>query len=133
MIDKTINFVIIVDMPIKIIKDKISIQELRDLAREGFGNVIKAVVDAEQEIMAVGGELHADEEVELMEKEASKREYMWGINLLLEKFGTEEFIEFDSMVNIKPVFGNRSRGVENPEIQEKIKNLVGKLVVFQNA
>lgn len=120
-------------MSIRIIKDKISIQELRDLAREGFGNAIKAVVDVEQGIMAVGGELHADEEVELMEKEASKREHTWGVNFLLEKFETEGFIEFDSMINLKPVFGNRSRGVENSEIQEKIRKIVGKLVVFQNA
>ena|SRR3989338_2578746 len=114
-------------MSIKIIKDNISIAELKEMAKEEFGDVIKAVVDVEQEIMAVGGELHADEEVLLMEEVESKRANTWGINLYLEKSG-EDFIEFDSMVNIKPAFGNRSRGVENPEVQEKIKKIVKKLV-----
>ena len=114
-------------MSIKIIKDNISIAELKEIAKEEFGDVIKAVVDVEQEIMAVGGELHADEEVLLMDNKGSLRENTWGINLYLEKSG-EDFIEFDSMVNIKPAFGNRSRGVENEEIREKIKKIVKKIV-----
>ncbi|MDP3785268.1 MAG: DUF5674 family protein, partial [bacterium] len=65
-------------MAIKIIKEPISKDELREIARAGFGDVVKAVVDIEQGIMAVGGELHADEEVLLMEKEESKRENTWG-------------------------------------------------------
>lgn len=114
-------------MVIKIVKHKLSIQELKKMAREEFGDVVKAVVDVEQEIMAVGGELHADEEVELMEKAGSKREFTWGINLYPEKSG-EEFIEFDSMINLKPAYGNRSRGIDNLEIQRKIKDIVNKLL-----
>ncbi|GAH13644.1 unnamed protein product, partial [marine sediment metagenome] len=78
-------------------------------------------------IMAIGGELHADEEVVLIEQEGSKREYIWGINLYPEK-SIEEWIEFDSVINLKPSFDNRSREVDNPEIKKKIKNIVEKLV-----
>lgn len=99
-----------------------------EIAREEFGDIVKAVVDIEQEIMAVGGELHADEEVFLSENKGSKRENTWGINLYPKKTD-EEWIEFNSMVNIKPAFGNRSRGVESLEIQKKIKETVKKLVV----
>ena len=113
----------------KIVKDYVSIGELREMAKEEFGDVIKAVVDIDQEIMAIGGELHADEEALLTEEADSKREYTCGINLRLEKFGTEEFVEFDSMINIKPSLGNRSRGVENSEIREKIKAIVDKKVL----
>lgn len=98
-----------------------------EIAKGQFGNLVKAVVDVEQGIMAVGGELHADEEVLLMEQEGSKREHIWGINLYPEKTG-EDWIEFDSVINLKPSFGNRSRGVDNPEIQKKIRNIVEKLV-----
>ncbi len=97
------------------------------IAKEGFGDLVKAVVDLEQEIMAVGGELHADEEVLLMEKEGSKRENTWGINIYPER-GEADWVEFDSMINLKPAQGNRSRMVENSEVQEKIKQIVGKLV-----
>lgn len=114
-------------MEIRIIKKPIGKKELEQLAQEGFGDVLKAVVDIEQEIMAVGGELHADEEVLLMDKENSKRENTWGINFYFDK-PEENFIEFYSMINLKPSFGNRSRKVENPEIKEKIKSIVKKLV-----
>ena len=114
-------------MEIKIIKSPISKERLKEIAKNQFGDLVKAVVDVEKEIMAIGGELHADEEVLLMEQENSKRENTWGINLYLEK-GEDEWIEFDSMINIKPSYENRSRSVENSEIQEKIKSIVKKLV-----
>jgi hypothetical protein len=115
-------------MEIKIVKDSINKKELIDMAKEQFGDLLKAVVDVEQEIMAVGGEMHADDEVILMEQEDSRREHTWGINLYPEKSG-EELIEFDSIINIKPSYGNRSREVENPEIKAKIKTIVNKLIV----
>lgn len=114
-------------MEIKIVKDSISRKELIDMAKRQFGSLLKAVVDVEQGIMAVGGEMHADGEVILMEQEGSKREHTWGVNLYPEK-REEESIEFDSIVNIKPSYGNRSRDVENPEIKEKIKVIVNKLI-----
>ena len=98
------------------------------MANEEFGDIVKAVVDARQGIMAIGGELHADEEVLLSEQEGSKREDTWGINLYPKKSG-DEWIEFDSMVNLKPHFGNRSRDVESAEIREKIREIIKKLVI----
>ena len=116
-----------INMIIRIVKNSIKRSELEEIAREGFGDLIKAVVDTEQEIMAVGGELHADEEVELTNKEDSKRGDTWGINLYLKRTGGD-WIEFDSMINLKPHYGNRSRNVENPEIREKIRKIVNKLI-----
>ena len=115
-------------MEIKIVKDSINKKELIDIAKGQFGDLVKAVVDVGQRIMAVGGEMHADEEVMLMEQEGSKREHTWGINLYPEKSG-EELIEFDSIINIKPSYGNRSRDVENPKTREEIKMIVNKLIV----
>ena len=114
-------------MEIKIVKDSIKKEELLEIAEKQFGDLLKAVVDVGQGIMAVGGEMHADEEVMLMEQEGSKRENTWGINLYPGKKGGE-MIEFDSIINLKPSFGNRSRGVDNSEIKEKIKNIVERLV-----
>jgi len=115
-------------MEIKIVKDSINKKELADMAKEQFGNLVKAVVDVGQGIMAVGGEMHADEEVVLIEQESSKREDTWGINLYPEKT-SDDWIEFDSVINLKPSFGNRSRNVDNPEIQKKIRNIIEKLVL----
>ncbi len=115
-------------MEITIVKDSISKKELVDIAEQQFGDLVKAVVDIEQEIMAIGGELHSDEEVALMEQEGAKREHTWGINLYPEKTG-DDWIEFDSVINLKPSFDNRSRGVENSETRKKIQNIIQKLVV----
>lgn len=115
-------------MEIKIVEDSITRDELARIASEEFGDVVKAVVDIAQEVMAVGGELHADEEALLMERRGSKREHLWGINVYPKKSG-EEWIEFDSMINLKPAHGNRSRGIEDEKIREKIIAIVKKLIV----
>lgn len=114
-------------METRIVKAKVSRAELAALAHEQYGNIIKAVVDIEQDIMGVGGELHVDIQSLLIEQEHSRGDTTWGINLYLEKIG-DDFIEFDSMINLKPALGNRSRDVEDSETQEKIRTIVGKIV-----
>jgi len=111
---------------IQIVEDPIHINELEKMGREGFGEMVKAVVDIEKEIMAIGGELHADGEAILLSS-SSKQENLWGINLYPQK-KDEEFIEFDSVINLKPLQGNRSRGIEDPLIQKRIKEIVQRLI-----
>ncbi len=114
------------EQEIKIIKDSISLDELKNMAREHFGDWIKAVVDLEQKIMAVGGEMHSDEEALLL-KQGSRQENLWGINILVD-MPKDSYIEFDSMINIRPRQGNRSRFVENPEIQNQIITVVNNII-----
>lgn len=77
--------------------------------------------------MAIGGNLHSDEEAILLDN-GSAQDHLWGINLYPEA-GGEEFIEFDSMINVRPSLGNQSRGVENEDVRKKIKAIVGKLIL----
>ena len=88
--------------------------------------LVKAVVDAGNAIMAIGGELHADEECVLLEQGSVRRD-LWGINLYPGD-GTEDWIEFDSMINLRPSQGNRSRGVEDPALRDRIRSIVVSLV-----
>ncbi len=111
----------------KIVNDKISVDELRKIAEETFGELVKAVVDVEKEVMAVAGELHSDEEMLLLSS-GSKQKNLWGINLYPEKYPNEDWIEFDSIINLRPYFGNKSRGVDDPEVRKKIIEIVNKLV-----
>ena len=108
-------------------KNKVSIFALKEMAKKMFGNLVKAVVDIEREIMAVDGELHSDEEL-LLAENGSKRTDVWGINLYPEFFGTDKFVEFDSMINIKPQLKNRSRGIDDVEIRKKIFKIVEKII-----
>ena len=92
-----------------------------------FGDLVKAVVDIEKEIMVIDAELHADQEKVLLEN-GSLQENLWGINLYPDDFQDEDFIEFDSMINLRPSWGNRSRGVDDENIQKKIIEIVSEIV-----
>jgi hypothetical protein len=111
----------------KIVQKEIALKELRQMAEKMFGNLVKAVVDIEKEIMAVDGELHADEEGLLLEN-GSKQENLWGINIYPAQSGKQR-IEFDSMINLRPRQNNMSRGVNNLKIREKIIKITDKLIV----
>ena len=90
------------------------------------GAMVKGVADVEQKLLAIDAEMHADLEQLLLEN-GSSQDDLWGINLWLNEDG-EDFIEFDSMINIRPRQGNRSRDVESPETREKIRRVVAKWI-----
>ncbi len=113
-------------MDIRVIKVPITRTELGEIAKERFGDLVKAVVDIEQGLMAVGGELHADEEALLLEQ-GSAQNNLWGINLY-PAIADENWIEFDSMINVRPSRNNRSRGVDDTAIRERIINIVKQLI-----
>jgi hypothetical protein len=110
----------------KIIDTTLSLEDLKTMARNRFGDLVKAVVDVEREIMAVDGELHSDEEALLLENGSLQRN-LWGINIYPE-LEEKDWIEFDSLINIRPSQGNRSRGVDDPALKEKIIRIVLNLV-----
>jgi len=97
------------------------------MAEDGFGDMVKAVVDIRAGIIAIGGGLHADEEAVLLDL-GSPQADLWGINLYPEQHGTEDWIEFDSMINVRPKQGNRSRSVEDAETRRRIVDIVSRLV-----
>ena len=113
-------------MDITIIRDAVTRHELNDMAKQQFGDMVKAVVDVEQGIMAIGGELHSDEEAMLLDQ-GSVQKNLWGINLYPER-PASEWIEFDSMINVRPSGGNRSRYVENAETRDIVTTIVNRLV-----
>lgn len=113
---------------IKVVDQPLSLAKLKFEAQQVFGDVVKAVVDVQKEIMAINGELHADEESLLLEQ-GSKQADLWGINLYPADFGQVDWLEFDSMINLRPSQKNFSRGIDNQEIQQKIREIVAKLIV----
>ncbi len=110
----------------KLISELITLQELKGMSDRMFGGLVKAVVDIEKNIMVVDAAMHADEEKVLLES-GSKQDDVWGINLYPELKGND-FIEFDSMINVRPRLNNFSRNIENKDLQKKIINIVNRLV-----
>jgi len=109
-----------------IVREQIPLADLDAMAKAQFGDLVKAVVDVERGVMAIGGELHSDEEALLLE-DGSNQLHIWGINLY-PAIGEENWIEFDSMINIRPSQGNRSRSVDDPETRKAIVAVVVRLV-----
>jgi hypothetical protein len=110
----------------RIVRSAISLAEVRDLAQQRFGDMVKATIDVGRNVMAIGGELHADEESLLLE-DGSAQSDVWGINLYPGEAG-DDWIEFDSMINVRPSQGNRSRGVEDVALRERIRRVVNSLI-----
>ena len=112
--------------PLEPVLRPITRARLNELAESGFGDMIKAVVDCVRRVMVVGGELHADEEQWLLEN-GSQQADLWGINLYPAET-SDDWIEFDSMINVRPSQGNPTRDVESPETQRLIRSIVAELV-----
>ena len=113
-------------MPIQIVSARVPLDDLRRLAEGQFGEFVKAVVDVSRGIMAIGGELHADEEAVLLQDGARQAD-LWGINLY-PAMPLRDFVEFDSMINVRPSRGNRSRGIEDAAVRRLIEDVVVRLV-----
>jgi hypothetical protein len=110
----------------KLVEEPIGLTELKEMTARGFGTLVKGVVDVEAGIMALDAELHADEEALLLEHGSNQRD-LWGINLYPEIDG-DEWIEFDSVINLRPASGNRTRGVDDPAVRDRIRRIVTRLV-----
>lgn len=113
-------------MNMKILGEKIQKNELLKMEFVLGGPMIKGVVDVKKELLGVDADLHADIEKLFLEN-GSIQEDLWGINLYPEEDG-EDFLEFDSMINIRPRQGNRIRGVEDEQVRKKIAQIVAKWV-----
>jgi len=105
----------------KIITQSLTLAELKEMAVM-FDGMVKAVVDVDKNLIAVDAELHSDLEALLIDN-GSKQKNLWGINLYPEMQG-DDFIEFDSMINLRPSQGNKSRGVDDEPTAKKIIEII---------
>jgi hypothetical protein len=110
----------------RILDTPIDRRALTALAAEQFGEMIKAAVDVTREVVAIGGELHSDEESLLLE-DGSAQSDVWGVNLYPATDG-DDWVEFDSMINVRPSQGNRSRSVDDDQIRRRIRAVLDKWI-----
>ncbi len=102
--------------------------ELRQMAEKMYGNLVKAVVDIKKQALVVDAEMHVDEEQYLLQN-GSLQKNLWGINLYPDNFGNDSFVEFDSMINIRPSAKNFHRGIDSEDIKNKILEIIKDKVV----
>jgi len=96
------------------------------MANEMFGNLVKVVVDIEKKIIAVDMPMHADGEKLLLGKVPDRKP---SGELIFHPSETgKDWIEFNSMINIRPHFDNLTRGINDSKTREKIIKIVSDLV-----
>jgi hypothetical protein len=113
------------DQP-RIVREAMTLADVRELAQARFGDMVKASVDIGRGVMAIGGELHSDEEALLLDDGANQAD-VWGINIYPDE-PDDDWIEFDSLINVRPAQGNRSRGIDDPAVQVAIRRVVGAFI-----
>ena len=112
---------------ILVLKDEpISPGDLRTLTERFFIDMVKYVVDIEQGIIAVGGELHSDAEAVLLDA-GSRQVDLWGANYY-PGLGPRDCIEYTALINIRPSQGNRSMVIEDGEVRAQVEALTFRLI-----
>jgi len=114
-------------MSIKILNNKISPEELQELCDEYFGTFVKFVVDIEKEIIAIGGELHADAEAELLER-GSMQKNIWGANYYPYR-DAENRVEYTALINIRPRDDNPAMEILDDDICAKVRSLAEEYIL----
>ena len=109
------------------IVEKVTISELKELSKPMMNDIVKADVDIVKKIVIIDAEYHSDMESYLIEK-GSNGDDLWGINFHPHEYGTENFVEFDSMINLKPRLGNNTRYVEDEKIRKEIIDIVNGVI-----
>ncbi|HEX5217389.1 MAG TPA: DUF5674 family protein [Vicinamibacterales bacterium] len=91
------------------------------ITREELGRLVPG-----RGVLLLDADMHADQEAAFLAEGAEQTD-LWGINLYPQLDGPD-WLEFDSMINLRPSFGNRSRGIDDAAIREQVTTLVESLV-----
>ena len=109
-------------MPVILITEKATKAQMQEML-VSLDDYIKLAVDIEIGILAGGGSLHSDcEEVLLVN--GSKQENVWGADWV----PFLQAVNFESLINIRPVNKNFSMEVTDPELRLKIERIVRDLL-----
>jgi hypothetical protein len=114
-------------MDIQIVTTKVSLSELRNIAKVFHKSMIKGVVDIENEIIAFGGEYHMDANNVLIDNGSSQAN-LWGFNIIFEQ-PRELWIEYTSLINIRPQAKNFDMEVQDESVREKMRRIINSKVL----
>jgi len=114
-------------MEIILVKNPVKLSVAKEAAEKTYGDMVKAVVDVNKKIIALGGEMHADCEIVLLE-DGSNNEDIWGFNIYPDKNGNER-LEFTSLINIRPRMNNKSMEIKDESLRQRIVDIVSELII----
>ena len=107
---------------IRLLKEKAVPSQIQDMLQE-YENMIKVVVDIRRRFLSGGGEMHADCESALLE-DGSEQDDLWGANW----YPTEQRIEFESLINIRPRLGNRNILIQDENLRKQVESVTREIL-----
>ncbi|MDP2651785.1 MAG: DUF5674 family protein [bacterium] len=115
-------------MEILVVREPVDQETLDALAKAWHFSLVKGVADISLGTIALGGEWHIDANNRLIE-EGSEQKNLWGFNVYPKEKG-DAAIEYNSLINIRPMQGNRSMEIESEEIRKAVRRTVAMAVPF---
>jgi len=112
---------------IQIVEGHIHLGAVKILAKETYEYMIKGTVDVVREVVALGGQYHRDS-ADLLVLNGSLGNDVWGFNVVFDESEQGYFLEYDSMVNIKPNLSNNKREILDQGVRDKVKAIIEKQV-----
>jgi hypothetical protein len=113
-------------MKIHIMRQRAKQKEILEMLEE-LETYVKMAVDVERNILAGGGEYHADCEEALLE-DGSRQEDIWGADW----YPDSKKVEFGALINIRPHQDNRGMEIEDPELRAKIETIIRRLLEVES-
>ena len=103
---------------IHVVTERATPQHMQEMLEE-LKTYIKLAVDIRRRLIAGGGALHADCEAALLEN-GSQQTDIWGADW----FPASQEVRFESLINIRPIQGNRSLSISDPTLRTTIEAIV---------
>jgi hypothetical protein len=103
-------------------RTKATRQQIDEMLEE-LDPIIKLAVDIGCNILAGGGQMHADCEAALIE-DGSHQEDIWRANWI----PATQTIEYEALINIRPNQKNYSMTIQDPGIKQQVENTVRQLL-----
>ncbi len=105
-------------MKIHLLRDRATPEQINDMLQE-LQTYIKLAVDLERQVLAGGGEWHADRE-QLLLSDGSRQEDVWGADGLPK----EKVVRCEALINIRPHRNNRSMTIQDPTLRKRVEKVV---------
>lgn len=102
---------------IYLLQQKATRQQLDEMLQE-LGTFIKLAVDIHRNILAGGGQMHADCESVLLH-DGSQQSDIWGADWI----PSIQKIEFDALINIRPNQQNYAMTIQDPDIKQRVETI----------
>ncbi len=106
-----------------IIRETATPKQIEKMTEQFGENLIKLAVDANRELLAGGGELHADCEQALLEDHSQQAD-IWGADWHPQT----KTITFESIINIRPRQQNFSMEVQDLALRSRIEKIIRRLL-----